>query len=81
MLLYNPNVTQLNKFIGSATQQATSVTTQTNANCYELEGGCYSVYGFEVSRLLRIFNLNPFLFRYESKCSINLVSRVHRSYQ
>ncbi len=57
-MLYNPNVTQLNKFIGSATQQATSVTTQTNPNCYEMEGGCFSVYGFEVSPLLRFFNID-----------------------
>ncbi|KAF8973276.1 glycoside hydrolase family 16 protein, partial [Flammula alnicola] len=48
MIIYNSSITQLNSFIGSATQQATSVTTNTNPNCYEQDGGCYSIYGFEV---------------------------------
>lgn len=37
----------LNTFKGSVTQQATSVVTSTDRNCYEGNGGCYSVYGFE----------------------------------
>uniref|UniRef100_A0A8H8CQ65 Tr-type G domain-containing protein n=1 Tax=Psilocybe cubensis TaxID=181762 RepID=A0A8H8CQ65_PSICU len=48
MVITNPNITQLNTFIGSATQQATSLTTNTNSSCYELPyGACYAVYGFE----------------------------------
>ncbi|KAF9474222.1 glycoside hydrolase family 16 protein [Pholiota conissans] len=39
---------QLNTFTGTATQQATSVVTQTDFGCYESDGGCYSIYGFEV---------------------------------
>ena len=48
MIIANPTISQQNTFVGSATQQATSVTTTTDANCYEFSGGCYSVYGFEV---------------------------------
>lgn len=48
MIIRDSNISTMNTFIGSATQQATSVVTSTNASCYELDGGCYSVYGFEV---------------------------------
>ncbi|KAF8161089.1 glycoside hydrolase family 16 protein [Crassisporium funariophilum] len=47
MIIVDPSITHQNTFIGSGTQQATSLVTSTNANCYELSGGCYSVYGFE----------------------------------
>lgn len=47
MIVNNPSISRLNSFVGSATQQATSVVTKTNPNCYEYEGGCYSIYGFE----------------------------------
>ncbi|KAH6913815.1 glycoside hydrolase family 16 protein [Coprinopsis sp. MPI-PUGE-AT-0042] len=47
MIVANPDVSQLNSFIGGTTQQSTSVVTQTNPNCYERDRGCYSVYGFE----------------------------------
>ncbi|KAJ7680330.1 glycoside hydrolase family 16 protein, partial [Mycena polygramma] len=46
-ILANPAISQLNTFIGSATQQATSVVTDTDPACYEQDGGCFSVYGFE----------------------------------
>jgi beta-glucan synthesis-associated protein KRE6 len=49
MVITNPDISELNSFIGGATQQATSVVTQTDPDCYELDRGCYSVYGFEVS--------------------------------
>ena len=48
MIISDPSISQLNTYIGSATQQATSVVTNTNESCYEQDGGCYSVYGFEV---------------------------------
>lgn len=40
-------ISQPNDFIGGPTQQATSVITQTDQNCYEGSTGCFSVYGFE----------------------------------
>jgi hypothetical protein len=62
MIIRDPNISELNTFIGGATQQATSVVTNTNPNCYELEGGCYSVYGFEVflSDVCADVTLTPF---------------------
>ncbi|KAF8906538.1 glycoside hydrolase family 16 protein [Gymnopilus junonius] len=47
MIINNPGITKMNPFIGSATQQAASLVTNTNPSCYEDDGGCYSVYGFE----------------------------------
>ncbi|KAG5728480.1 Beta-glucan synthesis-associated protein KRE6 [Termitomyces sp. T112] len=47
MIVPNPEISHLNTFMGSATQQATSVVTDTSQQCYELNDGCYSVYGFE----------------------------------
>ncbi|RDB19924.1 Beta-glucan synthesis-associated protein KRE6 [Hypsizygus marmoreus] len=49
MIVPNPSVSQQNTFIGSATQQATSVVTDTSQLCYEQDAACYSVYAFEVS--------------------------------
>ncbi|KDR85358.1 hypothetical protein GALMADRAFT_218450 [Galerina marginata CBS 339.88] len=44
-----PNATKswFNPYVGSAFQQSTSVVTETNQACYELEGGCFATYGFE----------------------------------
>jgi len=47
MIIPNPSISSQNTFIGSSTQQATSVVTETNQGCYEQDLGCYSVYGFE----------------------------------
>ncbi|KAF9452398.1 glycoside hydrolase family 16 protein [Macrolepiota fuliginosa MF-IS2] len=47
LIIADPTITAQNPFVGSATQQATSVTTNTDLSCYELDGGCYSIYGFE----------------------------------
>jgi len=47
MYIADPTMSQLNTYIGSVTQQATSVVTQTDQNCYEGGTGCFSVYGFE----------------------------------
>ncbi|KAJ3517199.1 hypothetical protein NLJ89_g646 [Agrocybe chaxingu] len=47
MIIVDLTISKLNTYIGSATQQATSVVTNTNSDCYELGTGCYSIYGFE----------------------------------
>ncbi|KAJ7103721.1 glycoside hydrolase family 16 protein [Mycena epipterygia] len=47
LIIPNPDVSVLNTYIGGAYQQATSVVTQTNQQCYELLDNCFSVYGFE----------------------------------
>ncbi|KAJ7500010.1 beta-glucan synthesis-associated protein [Mycena latifolia] len=47
LVIANPDISNLNTYIGGAYQQATSVVTQTNQQCYELLDGCFSVYGFE----------------------------------
>lgn len=47
MYIADSEASYLNTFVGSATQQATSVVTETNQNCYEGGTGCFSVYGFE----------------------------------
>ncbi|KAF9038297.1 beta-glucan synthesis-associated [Hymenopellis radicata] len=43
----DPAISQLNTFMGSVTQQATSVVTNTDTQCYEKTGGCASIYAFE----------------------------------
>ncbi|KAF9531629.1 beta-glucan synthesis-associated [Crepidotus variabilis] len=40
-------ISALNTYSGSATQQATSVVTRTNQQCYQNSGQCFSTYGFE----------------------------------
>ncbi|KIK01437.1 glycoside hydrolase family 16 protein [Laccaria amethystina LaAM-08-1] len=47
MIIANPRISKQNPFVGSVTQQATSVVTKTDSHCYELAEGCYSLYGFE----------------------------------
>jgi len=37
----------MNDYLGSVTQQATSVITNTNLDTYERSAGLYSVYAFE----------------------------------
>lgn len=43
----NPSITQLNPYRGGVFQQATSGLSLTNASCYQLNGGCSTVYGYE----------------------------------
>ncbi|KAK0195186.1 beta-glucan synthesis-associated [Armillaria mellea] len=43
----DPSISQLNTFTGNVEQQATSVVTNTDTECYEKTGGCFSIYGFE----------------------------------
>jgi beta-glucan synthesis-associated protein KRE6 len=47
LLIDDLTVSTLNPYIGGAFQQATSVVSKTDQNCYELETQCFSVYGFE----------------------------------
>ncbi|KAJ7678229.1 beta-glucan synthesis-associated protein [Mycena polygramma] len=47
LIIADPTISVLNTYIGGAFQQATSVVTQTNQQCYELLDNCFSVYGFE----------------------------------
>lgn len=48
MIVSDPAISAQNGFIGNVMQQATSIVTETDQDCYEYAGGCYSVYGFEV---------------------------------
>ncbi|GJJ10040.1 hypothetical protein Clacol_004266 [Clathrus columnatus] len=43
----DPTITQLNPYKGGALQEATSGLSLTNASCYELNGACSTVYGYE----------------------------------
>ncbi|KIJ13746.1 glycoside hydrolase family 16 protein [Paxillus involutus ATCC 200175] len=47
LVIYDPDITVLNAYHGGAYQQTTSGLSVTNQSCYELDEGCYSVYGFE----------------------------------
>ena len=46
-VITDPDISIENTFLGSVTQQATSIVTNTNPLCYEGTGGCYSIYGME----------------------------------
>ncbi|KAH7916279.1 glycoside hydrolase family 16 protein [Hygrophoropsis aurantiaca] len=46
-VIRDPSISVQNTYIGGVEQQATSVVTETNQDCYEGETGCYSIYGFE----------------------------------
>lgn len=45
--IYDPTITVLNSYHGGVYQETTSGLSLTNQDCYELDTGCYSVYGFE----------------------------------
>ena len=42
-------------------QQTTSCLSRTNQDCYELEGGCHAVYGFEYKPGLETNRMNGFV--------------------
>lgn len=46
--IYNTTISYQNTYSGGSTQQATSVVTTTDQNCYQENEMCYSVYGYEV---------------------------------
>ncbi|KAF5357204.1 hypothetical protein D9756_006626 [Leucocoprinus leucothites] len=45
--IYDPDHAELNTYVGGVYQQTTSVLQDTNQECYEQTGGCFSVYAFE----------------------------------
>ncbi|EJU00032.1 glycoside hydrolase family 16 protein [Dacryopinax primogenitus] len=45
--LYNTGISEVNSYHGGVYQEAASVLTQTNQNCYTGNTGCFSTYGFE----------------------------------
>ncbi|KAH8120019.1 beta-glucan synthesis-associated [Phellopilus nigrolimitatus] len=47
LIIPNTTGTELNSYMGGVFQQATSSVTVTDQQCYELTGGCFSVYGVE----------------------------------
>lgn len=47
--IYDDDITVLNPYTGGIYQQAVSGLSLTNQKCYEGEGGCFAVYGFEYS--------------------------------
>jgi beta-glucanase (GH16 family) len=47
LFIPDPSLSSLNTYKGGITQQATSVVTNTNQRCYELNDRCFSIYGFE----------------------------------
>lgn len=58
-MIYNPSISFQNTFVGNNVQEATSVITKTDQDCYDGGGGCFSIYGFEVriaTKLVSLFN-------------------------
>lgn len=47
LTIYTPELSELNSYRGSVYQQASSVVSKTDQNCYLENTGCFSVYGFE----------------------------------
>lgn len=47
LYIRDPTVTQLNAYVGGAFQQTSSGLSFTDSDCYELDSGCFSVYGYE----------------------------------
>lgn len=47
MQIVNPTVSVFNTYVGSPLQQASSVISTTDQDCYQDSTGCFSVYGFE----------------------------------
>ncbi|SJL02140.1 related to KRE6-glucan synthase subunit [Armillaria ostoyae] len=47
MIIADSTISMLNTYIGGKTQQATSVVSETNKECYQLASGCFAIYGFE----------------------------------
>lgn len=47
LIIPDPTISVLNNYIGGDDQQATSVVTTTNQDCYQTETQCFSIYGIE----------------------------------
>ncbi|KZT57876.1 glycoside hydrolase family 16 protein [Calocera cornea HHB12733] len=46
--VYNTGISDVNSYHGGVYQEAASVLTQTNQQCYQQNSGCFSTYGFEI---------------------------------
>lgn len=44
---YDPDNVKLNEYRGAVFQETSSAMAKTDQNCYELNTGCFAVYGFE----------------------------------
>ncbi|KZT70382.1 glycoside hydrolase family 16 protein [Daedalea quercina L-15889] len=44
-IIYDPSISYQNTYTGGVLQQATSVVTEVDQDCYEYETGCFSIYG------------------------------------
>ncbi|KAF7300811.1 GH16 domain-containing protein [Mycena kentingensis (nom. inval.)] len=47
MVIYNETLSHQNSYSGGIWQEATSVVTTTNQDCYQLKNPCYATHGFE----------------------------------
>ncbi|KAF7306776.1 Beta-glucan synthesis-associated protein [Mycena indigotica] len=47
LIINDPTISELNSYLGGAFQQATSVVSNTNQQCYQLKTTCFEVFGFE----------------------------------
>jgi len=47
LIIEDLEVSKLNTYLGGKTQQAMSVVSLTDQNCYQRETGCKSIYGFQ----------------------------------
>ncbi|KAJ6557640.1 beta-glucan synthesis-associated [Mycena capillaripes] len=47
LFIADPTVTHENLYLGAVYQQATSVVSNTNQQCYQLIDGCFATYGFQ----------------------------------
>ncbi|KAJ7473211.1 glycoside hydrolase family 16 protein [Mycena latifolia] len=47
LIIPDPSITAQNAFVGNRFQQTTSALSNTNQDCYQLKGQCFSTYGFE----------------------------------
>jgi beta-glucanase (GH16 family) len=45
--IVDPTISTFNTYVGGPLQQASSVITKTDQDCYQLASGCFSVYGYE----------------------------------
>ncbi|SJL10124.1 related to KRE6-glucan synthase subunit [Armillaria ostoyae] len=49
LIIADSSISALNSYIGGSTQQATSVVSTANSECYQLSTGCYATYALEVT--------------------------------
>jgi len=48
LIIADDTISHLNEYLGGQFQEASSVITETDPGCYQIEGtGCFSVYGFQ----------------------------------